>query len=72
VSEPLPAKTPVMMKPIRSVLIKFMDGTTREIILTADTDEGFYKSESIGKLLQDHTVYVVNGSVRDSPAFGLD
>ena len=61
-----------MMKPIQSVKIIFADGSSREIKVIKDSDEGFYKQEAITEKLQDHTIYVVNGAITDHPAFGLD
>lgn len=76
VNEPLPTKTPVDMRPIESVKIKFKDGTTRDIFLRDIVeDEGYYKQEELKSpsvTLMEHSIYIVNGVIRDSPAFGLD
>lgn len=72
-SEPLTPKTPGMMKSIRSVKISFTDGTTRDIFVEGNSTEGFYKEETIARdKLTDHTVYIVNGRIRDTPALELN
>lgn len=62
------------MKSVKSIRITFADGSSREVITQSDTDEAFYKSESLPGDLLDHYVYVVgkNVLVRDTPKFGLD
>ena len=64
------------MKSVRSVSIKFSDGTTRDIICepfnTAHDVEGFYKEESLPGDLLDHSIYIVNGKFRDTPKIGFD
>lgn len=60
----------MMMKPIHSVSIKFSDGTTRDIIV--DAGEGYYKEERLPGDLLDHSVYIVNGLVRDTPKIGFE
>lgn len=67
VNEPLPSKVPTDIRPIKHVQITFMDGTSRDILVDNSGSEGFYKEEHISLDLKDHTVYIVNGKVRDSP-----
>lgn len=71
VNEPLPSKVPTDVRPIKQVHISFKDGTSRDILVNEEGSEGFYKEEHITDSLKDHTVYIVNGKVRDSPKFDI-
>lgn len=60
-----------MMKQVLSVTIKFTDGSSRSVFV--EQGEGFYKEEHLERLsVTDHTVYIVNGRVRDTPKLELE
>lgn len=69
VNEPLPSKVPTDVRAIKQVHITFTDGTSRDILVNEIGSEGFYKEEHITNSLRDHTVYIVNGKIIDSPSF---
>ncbi len=72
--ERLSPKTPVVQKSVRSIKITFDDGSVRDIFVQGEATEGYYKSESLGASMDDHSVYIVNGLVRDTPTIeiGID